>query len=340
MATLQPRIIGTGWAIPKKIRLNDDPIFDWLKNQFPNQDLFKGYKTRHVLDSGEDLMNVMVPAAKKALRDARIKPDKIDILIGLASISPYIEPNALTQLHKELGLPTRTWVIPVGDDFSNFASSLIMADGLIKAGRAKNILICIGSNWSSNVDYHTTQAISAGDGAGAAVLSMSADKSKWCVADQCTVTDSEYYGTMFTEGGKKLIANLNAHPPIYGCNEVYCQHSFTITPKGVDGFKTFGTQIALTSVTDLLKKNKITAADVSFMPHQTSSVLIDYWLKHLDPAPAQTLTTIEKIANITVATHSFNLAWFEGKGTIKKNKLIMLALGPDMHANAMLLERD
>jgi 3-oxoacyl-[acyl-carrier-protein] synthase III len=340
MAALQPRIIGTGWSVPKKIRLNDDPIFDWLKSQYPNQNLFKGYKMRHVLDTGEDLMSIMIPAAKMALKKAGKKPGDIDILIGLASISTYVEPNDLTRLHKELGLPARTWVIPVGDDFSNFASSLIIADGLIKAGRAKNILICIGSNWTSNVDYHTTQAISAGDGAGAAVVSMSGDKSKWYVADQCTVTDSEFFGTMFTEGGKKMIANLNANPPLYGCSEVYCQRSFTITPEGILGFTKFGTQIALTSVIDLLKKNKITAADVSFMPHQTSSVLIDYWLDKLNPKPAQLLTTITEIANITVATHSFNLAWFEGKGIIKKNKLVMLALGPDMHANAMLLKRD
>jgi 3-oxoacyl-[acyl-carrier-protein] synthase III len=169
---------------------------------------------------------------------------------------------------------------------------------------------------------------------------MSGDKTKWYVADQCTVTHSEYYGTMFTEGGKKLIANLNANPPLYGFSEVYCPHSFTITQRGVEGFKTFGAKISLTSVTELLKKNDMTAAEIAFMPHQTSSVLIDYWLKNLNPKPAQLVTTITEIANVTVATHSLNMAWFEEKRKIKKNKLVMMALGPDMHANAMLLIRD
>lgn len=338
MKELLPRIIGTGWAVPKKTRSNNDPIFNWLKKEYPKQPLFKGYKTRHILDTGEDLMTVMVPAAKMALRKAKKKPEDVDILIGLASISQYVEPNDLTQLHKELGLPARTWVIPVGDDFSNFGSSLMIADGLIKAGRAKTILICIGCNWSSNVDYHTTQAISAGDGAGAAVLSLSDDSSKWTFADQCTVTDSSFYGTMFTDS-KVRLPNINADQSQYGTTDVYGQHAFTITAKGLEGFKKFGTQTALTSVTDLLKKNKITGAEISFMPHQTSTFLIDYWLDNLTPKPAQTLTTIEKIANITVATHAFNLAWFEEHKTIKKNKLVMLALGPDMHANAMLLKR-
>jgi len=339
MATLQPRIIGTGWAVPIKIRLNNDPIFNWLKKEYPKQPLFKGYKVRHVLDKGEDLMTVMIPAAKMALRNAKKKPADIDMLIGLASISQYMEPNALTQLHKVLGLPARTWVIPVGDDFSNFGSSLMIADGLLRAGRAKTILICIGCNWTSNVDYHTTQAISAGDGAGAAILSISGDESRWSVTDQCTVTDSSFYGTMFTDA-KVGVPNLNADPPIYGTSDIYGQHAFTITAEGLEGFKKFGTQIALTSVINLLKKNKLTGADISFMPHQTSAFLIDYWLNNLNPRPAQTLTTIDKIANITVATHAFNLAWFEQEETIKKDKLVMLALGPDMHANAMLLKRN
>jgi len=339
MAQLQPRIIGTGWSLPKKKRLNDDPIFDWLRNQYPNQDLFTGYKVRHVLEPGEDLWRIMLPAAKKALANAGKKEGDIDILIGLASISPFITPNALSQLHKELGLPEHAWVIPVCDDFSNFASSLLIADALIRAGRAKNILVCIGSNWTTNVDYHTTQSISAADGAGAAVISMSSDKSKWAVADHSTVTNSKNYGTMFSAGSKKMIANLNANPPIYGSTEVHTQHSFTITPEGLIQFQKFGMEMALSAVTNLLKKNKITGADITFMPHQTSASLIDYWLKHLDPQPAQTLTTIKEVANITVATHALNLAWFEEKGNILQNKLVMFSLGPDMHANALMLQR-
>jgi hypothetical protein len=34
------------------------------------------------------------------------------------------------------------------------------------------------------------------------------------------------------------------------------------------------------------------------------------------------------------------MAWFEHRKGIKKDKLVMMALGPDMHANAMLLKRD
>lgn len=333
MSVSAPRIIGTGWHLPKKIRLNGDPIFEWLKKNVPNwEEMFDGYEKRHVLSDEENLIDLMVPAAQKALKNSGKKASEIDILIGCGSISEYFQPNVLSEVHLKLGLPSSTWVIPVGDDYSNFASSLLIANGLIKSGHAKNILICIGGGWTRNVDYHTPQSISAADGAGAAVVSMSDDKSKWYVVDQCTVTDSSYYGSMFTAG-----LPLKAAPPINGYRTVYSPHFFQITPKGQKGFGAFGEVTALTAVTQLLQNNKLTGADISFMPHQTSLILINYWIKNLNPA--RVLSTIKEIANVTVATHAINLAWFEERKWIEKDLLVMLALGPDMHANAMLLKR-
>lgn len=335
MKESRPRIIGTGWAVPQKIRYNNDPIFDWLKQNFPDQNLFEGYNERHVLDTNEDLIDIMVPAARMAMEKAGKRAADIDLLIGIGSISAYIQPNMLTQVHKELGLPAKTWVIPVGDDYSNYASCLLLADGLIKAGHAATILICIGGNWTRNVDYHTPQSISAADGAGAAVVALSDDESKWHVVDQCTVTASSYYGSMYTDG-----LTMTALPPIQGYGKVYVPHFFQITPEGLNGFKSFGTQEALGAVTGLLQKTGLTGDNISFMPHQTSQVLIDYWCSHLAPKPAQVISTIGQFANVTVATHALNMAWCEENAVIEKDKLVMLALGPDMHANAMLLQRN
>lgn len=335
MAQLRPRIIGSGWAVPKKIRYNDDPIFDWLRKNDPNPNLFTGYKERHVLSDNENLLDMMLPAARKALKHAGKKPEDIDILIGLGSISEFIQPNTLSGLHKALGLPDKTWVIPVGNDFSNFASCLMIADSLVSTKRAKNVLICLGCNWTRNVDYHTGQSVSAADGAGAAVVSMSSKKEKWWVADYCTVTKSDYYGDMYSAGLK-----LTAAPPISGYDTVYSPHFFQITPGGLKGFSGFGEPVAISSTTKLLKKNKLPASDILFMPHQTSATLINYWVNALKIKPEQVISTLEKFANVTVATHALNFAWSEEHMDIQGDNIVMLALGPDMHANSMLLKRN
>lgn len=339
-----PRITGTGWHVPAKIRLNDDPIFKWLRENVKNiENSFTGYDKRHILSEGEGLIDIMYPAAIMALKNAGKKPGDIDIVLGCGSISEYVQPNVLSEVHKRLGLHKHAWVIPVGDDYSNYASSLLMADALIRSDRARNILICIGGNWSRNVDYHTPQSVSAADGAGAAIISMSDDPSQWSVFDQCTVTNSSYYGSMFTAGLKYTFEENGPGviPPgrsFYG--SLTTPNFFQITEEGLKGFIAFGADEALTPVLDLLKKNNLTAEDVTFMPHQTSEKLIKHWCANLHPPPAQIVSTIEKFANVTVATHALNLAWIEENGKIDKDYLLMLALGPDMHANAMLLKRN
>ena len=334
MAELLPRIIGTGYCVPAGIRKNDDPIFDWLKKHQKKGDppLFQGYQERRVLRGNESLMTIMLPAAKMALKNAGKKASDVDILLGTGSISQYINPNQISELHKELKLPTRTWALPITNDYSNFNSCLLIADSLLRAGYVKTVLICIGGNWTRNVSYHTPQSISAGDGAGAAVMTLSNNKSKWHVVNTCTLSDTKYYGGMYTDGLK-----FDFNPPYQGYDKLFSPHFFQINNKGKIGFTKFGVAAAANSVLQLLKMTKVKAADATLMPNQSSSTLIDPWLKAINPG--QNIDTITTFANMTVATHAVNLAYAEKNKLIKKDNLVLMALGPDMHANAILLRR-
>ena len=51
------------------------------------------------------------------------------------------------------------------------------------------------------------------------------------------------------------------------------------------------------------------------------------------------IQTIAGFANMTVANIPVNLAWSVANDPISKDHLVLFALGPDMHANAVLLER-
>jgi 3-oxoacyl-[acyl-carrier-protein] synthase-3 len=329
----QPRLIGLGYSVPPTRRTNDDPIFDWLKAHVPpDKNPFQGYKTRAVLAPGEDLMTIMVPAALNALEDAKLRPSDIDLLLGYASISPYATPNALSLLHRQLGLPERTWVVPLNNEFSNFNAGLVMADALIRAGRARNILIVVGGNWTRHVDYHTVQSISAADGAGAAVVGLSSDTSRWQVIDQNTVTKTSYYGSMYMQG-----QSYPQTPPRDGHQRLWSESFFQITPEGMEGFGTFGGSIAPTAVTQLLARHQIPASSVTLIAHQASTVLFGLWQSVLKPA--QMIETIEDFANMTVANIPVNLAWSVANDPISQDHLILFALAPDMHANAVLLER-
>ena len=291
-----------------------------------------GYTTRVVLGPGEDLMTMMVPAALNALADAKLQPSDIDMLLGYASVSPYANPNEMSHLHEMLHLPQSTYVVPLNNEFSNFNAGLLFADALIRAGRAKNILVVVGGNWTRHVDYHTVQSVSAADGAGAAVVGLSSDTTQWQVIDQNTLTMTSYFGSMYMQGQK-----YEQQPPKDGHEWLWSESFFQITDKGMKGFGQFGGVLAPQAVIDLLKRNNIPQSQVTLIAHQASQVLFNMWQASINPA--QQIQTIQQFANMTVANIPVNLAWSVANDPITQDNLVLFALSPDMHANALLLQR-
>ena len=331
MEHLSPRLIGLGFEVPANIRTNDDPIFDYLKKHGGNNSLFTGYVERRVLEPGEDLMTIMVPAAKAALADAGLFPSDIDFLLGTGSLSPYATPNELGRLHQILGLPDGCRVIPLNCEFSNFNTGVVLADSLIRTRRANNVLIAVGTNWTRHVSYETPQSISAGDGAGAAVVGLSADSSRWALADSFSITQTKFFGSMFMEG--QLV---DAIPPQTG--PLFTDPFFQITPAGLnETYKIFGVKTAAGAVLEVLKRNGLKGSDVALTAHQSSSVLLDSWVKLIQPA--QLLSTITNFANMTAATIPVNIAWAPANDPVIPNYLACLALGTEAHADALLLGR-
>lgn len=326
MSAARIGLVGLGQALPATVRTNDDPIFDWLRQHHPQGvDLFQGYVTRRVLAPGEALVDLMETAAKQALAGSRVPAAEIDLLIGYASAGDYLTPNTLALLHHRLGLAPRAAVMPIGGEFSTFNYSLVLADGLIRAGRAKNALLAVGGHWTRLVDYHTPQAISAGDGAGAAVLAAMPDAGTFSVVDVEVDVDASYYGSMYLQGD-----------PVPDNPSLFTAPTFHITSAGQEGFKQFGVNVPPEVANRLLARNRLDGSDVALISHQASAVLIDRWATAIKPR--QYLHTLPELANMTVANVPVNLAWFQGQ--IATDHVVLLSVGAEMHASAVLLRRN
>jgi 3-oxoacyl-[acyl-carrier-protein] synthase III len=327
MSRTGPALVATGSAVPATIRQNDDPIFDWLhQNPPPSQDLFEGYVERRVLAPGEKLTDLMVEAAQAALEKAALTPADIDLVIGYASISTWEMPNDLTTVATTLGLASTTPVVPVNSEYSNFNHAVVIADALVSAGRATRALIVVGSNWSRYVDYETPPAISVGDGAGAAVVAESDDATLFRVRDVASDADPQYLGGMY-------VAADPTQPPI--SPQTYAGPVFHLTDVGVQAFKTFGVQRPPSLVLEVLARNGLSASDLTFVGHQTSTVLNGAWQKALNPKVfVQTLATY---ANMTSASIPVNLDTCADE--ITTPYVALVGLGPEPSCNVVLLER-
>ncbi len=334
MTQSTPAILGAGYSLPPTIRGNDDPIFDWLRSHHPkNLDLFTGLKTRHVLHGDESIATNMVEAAHNAMTMAGVRPNEIDGITGYMSNSEYLTPNGLAQVHATLELRRDSWCHPVSDNFTNFLTGLSHAHDAVASGRAKYVLVVCGCNWSRMVDYHTAQAITAADGAGAVVVGASTDAGLFRLVDQQVFMQTESYGSMYLRNEPVL---PDGAPPYHQPTAVYTAPYFTLTKAGATVFQTFGKDRPVEVANELLRRNHITGADITLSSYQVSAMLNGYWESQIKPAA--TIDTLEELGNMTLASIPVDFA--KSYGALETDWLLAFSMNVSVGVGAVLLRRN
>jgi 3-oxoacyl-[acyl-carrier-protein] synthase-3 len=323
----RPAILATGSSVPKTIRTNDDPIFDWLRANRPKgQPLFQGYRERRVLAEGEELADLMVAAARSALRGAKVRAADVDLVVGHASVSGWEMPNDLVTVARKLRLKPTVQVIPINSEYANFNQGLVLADALLSVGRSTRALVVVGANWSRYVDYHTPPAVSAADGAGAVVVAPSEDTSRFHVLDAAVDADRSHFGGMYMAADP---VQPPTRPP------TFVAPVFHLNDRGINAFKSFGVTRPAELVLEVLDRNRLKPNDIAFIGHQTSTVLNQEWKRRLKPKVF--IETLARYANMTSASIPVNLDVCYAE--ITTSHVALVALGPEPSCNVVLLER-
>lgn len=332
-------IVGLGYAVGSGIRTNNDPVFDWLrdhKNKIANKNLFTGYKDRAVLENGETLDGIMTLAASNALKQAKMKASDIDLIVGYASISKYLTPNALSEVHRALGMSEHCWILPVQSEYTNYLAGLRIANSMITSGDAKNVLLVCGTNWTRHVDYHQIASISVGDGACAAVISKTSDGTRFSLVDSATLCATKWYGSMDMSPREIVSPETPSVESPFVRLGAYTKPVFNLDPvEGVKAFKEFGMNAPPELALSLIESNDLNPLDVTVISHQASSVLLDAWRKKI--RPKQYLDTMAKWGNMTLA--SMGVTFASKYDEIETNYVVLLGIGVQQETSALLLNR-
>ena len=138
------KIIGTGSAVPSLTVTNDD-LATFLDTNDAWITTRTGIQARHLLSS-EDLYDLAVDAANKAITASGLRPDQIDFLLVSNVANRHITPGLSCIVQKRIGLSCAGLDINVA--CAGFVNALMLADSMIKAGHAKNTsdLIVDGRN--------------------------------------------------------------------------------------------------------------------------------------------------------------------------------------------------
>ncbi|MFD3970109.1 beta-ketoacyl-ACP synthase 3 [Streptomyces cyaneofuscatus] len=166
------RIAGLGAYRPSFLISNEEAATaagvepDWIAQRV-------GVQERRHADENETVVNMAVAAGKEALADAQADPADIDVLVLATCSMPSPMPNGAAQVATALGCHA-TAAFDVNAACSGFSHALAVADGLVRAGIARQVLVVASermSDWVAPDDRNTGPIFA--DGAAAALVQPS-----------------------------------------------------------------------------------------------------------------------------------------------------------------------
>ena len=161
------RILGTGSALPEFTLTNDrlteflDTSDEWIRTR-------TGIQSRQIA-TAENALSLGLTATKAALENAGLAPEDIDFLICSTVQADTVTPSLACILQGEAGL--KCPAIDINGACAGFIYALDYADALLKAGKARRVLVVCSEIMSRLVDWtDRSTCVLFGDGAGAAVV--------------------------------------------------------------------------------------------------------------------------------------------------------------------------
>ena len=164
--------------LPEKVEDND-----FLGSQFPKWDMDLIYaKTgiRRGTSPGPDecASDLGVAAAEKLFAEHNIDRSSIDFLLFCTQTPDYPLPTTACLMQDRLGLPTSIGALDFNLGCSGFVYGLSLADGLIRSGAARRVLLITAETYSKYIDP-TDRSLRTifGDGAAATLVEAAAEPS-------------------------------------------------------------------------------------------------------------------------------------------------------------------
>ncbi len=321
--TMRSAVAGVGSALPKRIMTNADmaKIVDtsdeWIVER-------TGIRARHIAGEGETTRSLAVEAARKALDNANLSADQIDLIIVATSTPDNTFPATATLVQADLGM-TKGMAFDVQAVCSGFIYAMTTADAMIRAGQAKTVLV-IGSETFSRILDWTDRGtcVLFGDGAGACILT--AVEGNGTVADQGILasklhSDGRYHNKLYVDGGPSTTKTVGL-----------------LRMEGREVFKHAVTNLA-SVVGEVTTLAGISASEIDWLvPHQANRRILEGTAKKLGIPEARVVITVDKHGNTSAA--SIPLAFDEAvrDGRIKRGQLVLMeAMGGGFTWGAVLL---
>ncbi len=307
-------ITGVGSYVPERILTNAElekiveTSDEWITSR-------TGIKERRIAAPGEATSDLATEASKRALANAGITPDQVDLII-VATITPdMLFPSTACLVQQKLGA-TRAAAFDIEAACSGFVYALDIASHFVASHTYDTVLVIGAEKMSSVIDWtDRNTCVLFGDGAGAAVLQNRPNAHG--LLTTCLGSD----------GGK---AGLLEQP----AGGSACPATADSVAKGMhflrmDGKQTFKNAVnaMAAAATEALARCELSISQIKcVIPHQANQRIIDAVGEQLGADPAQLFVNVDRYGNTSAASVAIALDEAVRQGRIERGDLVLLVV--------------
>jgi 3-oxoacyl-[acyl-carrier-protein] synthase-3 len=305
-------IVGLGSFLPEdKITNFDlekmvDTSDEWIKTR-------TGISERRKALPSEAASDLGTKAAQKALEDAGITAEEIDLII-VATVTPdMFFPSTACLIQNNIGA-TRAAAFDISAACSGFIYALATGSQFIAAGAYNTVLVVAAEVLTKIVDFEDRNTcVIFGDGAGAAVL-RPVEEGKGFLSFELCADGSGGDLLKVPAGGSRKPAS----------EETVRNREHFMSMCGNEVFK-FAVKVMGDAALRVLEKAGLTKNDVDYLvPHQANNRIIDSAVKRLGLSPEKVYRNIDKYGNMSSASIAVALDEATRKGCLKKDDIVVI----------------
>jgi 3-oxoacyl-[acyl-carrier-protein] synthase III len=299
-----------GAYVPEKILTNVelekivDTSDEWILKR-------TGISERRIAAENELTSDLALKASIQAIERAKIAKEDIDLIV-FATITPdfLCMPSTACILADKLGIKDVA-AFDISAACSGFIYGLTIARAFIESGMKKNVLVIGAETLSKIVDYtDRATCVLFGDGAGAAVISASEDKSN-SIVDTHISADGGYSDFLVT-------------PLPLSCNGLDKEKNCFIQMKGNETFK-LAVKTLSNDCVNMLAKNNLNSSNIDyFIPHQANYRIIKAVGESVGLEDDKIVLTVAKYGNTSAASIPMAINDMYERGALKKGHLMLL----------------
>ena len=315
------RIIGTGSALPEKVVANQEleelveTTDEWIRSR-------TGIEKRHIAVT-ETTTSMAVEASKRAMENAGVSADEIDLIIVGTVSGDMCFPSTACQIQDAI-LAKNATAFDINAACAGFLFGITIADAYMKSGMAKTALVVGAETLSKMMDWKDRgTCVLFGDGAGAAV-----------VKEDQTGIMSIVQGSDGTKGCALTCRNREVNNPFVK-NGSEPDHT---RMDGQSVYK-FAVKTVPVAIAEALEKAGVSADQVKyFLLHQANIRIIEAVAKKMNQPIEKFPTNLQECGNISAGSVPVLLDFVNQQGKlIKGDKIVLAGFGAGLTWGAAVL---